>query len=92
MTTQSFFYNSSSFTLILNMYFCLWNIDTANQLFFTGSENILLSHCRLSKFKMECLIGIQGKDFVVMASDTATARSIVSMKHGTEMFTVISVN
>jgi 20S proteasome alpha/beta subunit len=37
---------------------------------------------------MECLIGIQGKDFVVMASDTATARSIVSMKHGTEMFTV----
>lgn len=81
------------------MYFCEWNIDTADQLFFTGSENILLSHCQLLtaltrlsalevKAKMECLIGIQGKDFVVMASDTATARSIVSMKHGTEMLPV----
>lgn len=88
MNYTIFFNNSSSFTLILNIYFCLWKIDTANQLFFTGSENILLSHCRLPNFKMECLIGIQGKDFVVMASDTATARSIVSMKHGTEMFTV----
>ncbi|XP_076441528.1 proteasome subunit beta type-2-like [Babylonia areolata] len=30
---------------------------------------------------MECLIGIQGKDFVLMASDTVSARSIVKMKN-----------
>ncbi|XP_045158934.1 proteasome subunit beta type-2-like [Mercenaria mercenaria] len=29
---------------------------------------------------MECLIGIQGKDFVLVAADTVSARSIVSMK------------
>lgn len=29
---------------------------------------------------MECLIGIKGKDFVVLASDTISARSIVAMK------------
>ncbi|KAK6172008.1 hypothetical protein SNE40_018413 [Patella caerulea] len=29
---------------------------------------------------MECLIGLQGKDFVLVASDTMSARSIVSMK------------
>ncbi|CAH1774921.1 unnamed protein product [Owenia fusiformis] len=29
---------------------------------------------------MECLIGIKGKDFVIVASDTISARSIVSMK------------
>ncbi|WAR24141.1 PSB2-like protein [Mya arenaria] len=29
---------------------------------------------------MECLIGIQGKDFVLVACDTVSARSIVSMK------------
>lgn len=29
---------------------------------------------------MECLIGIQGKDFVIVAADTVSMRSIVSMK------------
>ncbi|KAK3090102.1 hypothetical protein FSP39_009206 [Pinctada imbricata] len=33
---------------------------------------------------MECLIGIKGKDFVLVASDTASARSIVSMKQDTD--------
>lgn len=33
---------------------------------------------------MECLIGIQGKDFVLLASDTASCRSIVSMKQDTD--------
>ena len=31
---------------------------------------------------MECLIGIQGKDFVLLAADTVSARSIMSMKQG----------
>ena len=31
---------------------------------------------------MECLIGIQGKDFVLLASDSVSARSIVKMKNG----------
>lgn len=31
---------------------------------------------------MEFLIGIQGKDFVLVASDTSSARSILSMKQG----------
>ena len=31
---------------------------------------------------MECLIGIQGKDFVILASDSVSARSIVKMKDG----------
>lgn len=30
---------------------------------------------------MECLIGLKGKDFVVLASDKIAARSIVAMKH-----------
>lgn len=30
---------------------------------------------------MECLIGIKGKDFVMMAADTVAARSIFAMKH-----------
>ncbi|KAL8584579.1 hypothetical protein ACOMHN_002309 [Nucella lapillus] len=30
---------------------------------------------------MECLIGIQGKDFVILAADTVSARSIVKMKN-----------
>ncbi|XP_013405017.1 proteasome subunit beta type-2 [Lingula anatina] len=30
---------------------------------------------------MECLIGIQGKDFVVVAADMKSARSILTMKH-----------
>ncbi|ESP05311.1 hypothetical protein LOTGIDRAFT_181139 [Lottia gigantea] len=29
---------------------------------------------------MECLIGLQGKDFILVASDTMSARSVVSMK------------
>jgi len=32
--------------------------------------------------KMECLIGIQGPDFVLVASDSASGRSIVRMKDG----------
>ena len=31
---------------------------------------------------MECLIGIQGPDFVLVASDSASGRSIVRMKDG----------
>lgn len=31
---------------------------------------------------MECLIGVQGKDFVMVAGDTMNARSIVKMKDG----------
>ena len=31
---------------------------------------------------MECLIGIKGQDFVLLAADTVSARSIVSMKQG----------
>jgi 20S proteasome subunit beta 4 len=30
---------------------------------------------------MECVIGITGKDFVILASDTNQAHSIVVMKH-----------
>ena len=30
---------------------------------------------------MEFLIGIQGPDFVLMAADTISARSIMTMKH-----------
>ena len=33
---------------------------------------------------MECIIGIQGKDFALVASDTNQAHSIVVMKHGKE--------
>jgi len=33
-----------------------------------------------SSSSMECLIGIQGQDFVIIASDTNAGRSIVSMK------------
>jgi len=31
---------------------------------------------------MDCLIGIKGKDFVLMATDSVAARSIVAMKKG----------
>lgn len=34
------------------------------------------------KLKMECVIGITGKDFVLVASDTIQAHSIVVMKQG----------
>jgi len=33
---------------------------------------------------MECLIGITGKDFVLMASDTLAAHSIIAIKHDTQ--------
>ncbi|ELT93338.1 hypothetical protein CAPTEDRAFT_176004 [Capitella teleta] len=33
---------------------------------------------------MECLIGIKGKDFVAIATDAKSARSIVQMKHDTD--------
>lgn len=35
---------------------------------------------------MECVIGIVGKDFVLIASDTNQAHSIVVMKHGNYLF------
>ena len=35
---------------------------------------------------MECVIGITGKDFVLLASDCIQAHSIVVMKHGTFYF------
>ena len=38
--------------------------------------------------KMECLIGIQGKDFVLVAADTVSARSIVSMKQGMQLIKI----
>jgi len=31
---------------------------------------------------MECLIGIKGRDFVLMATDCVAGRSIVAMKKG----------
>ena len=31
---------------------------------------------------MECLIGIKGADFVIVASDTTAGRSIMAMKKG----------
>ena len=31
---------------------------------------------------MECLIGIKGKDYVLVASDTIAARSIIALKKG----------
>ena len=37
---------------------------------------------------MECLIGIQGKDFVLVAADTVSARSIVSMKQGMQLIKI----
>ena len=33
---------------------------------------------------MECLIGITGKDFVLMASDNLAAHSIIAIKHDTQ--------
>ena len=37
---------------------------------------------------MECLIGIQGKGFVLVAADTVSARSIVSMKQGADIWKI----
>lgn len=31
---------------------------------------------------MECLVGIKGKDFVILATDGLAARSVVAMKKG----------
>ena len=36
--------------------------------------------------KMECLIGIQGPDFVLVASDSGSGRSIIRMKDGKAIF------
>lgn len=41
---------------------------------------------------MECLIGIQGKDFVLVASDTVAARSIVKMKNDQDKMFQLSNN
>lgn len=41
---------------------------------------------------MECLIGLQGKDFVMVASDTTSARSIVSMKQDYDKMFKLSNN
>jgi 20S proteasome alpha/beta subunit len=38
---------------------------------------------------MECVIGITGKNFVLVASDTNQAHSIVVMKHGINFFQYI---
>lgn len=39
-----------------------------------------LSHRVVSASNMECLIGIQGPDFVLVASDSGSGRSIIRMK------------
>ena len=62
-----------------------------------GDNSVLFHRKRIDSFAfssqqsqkkniMEFLIGIQGKDFVLVASDTASARSILSMKQGTIEF------
>jgi 20S proteasome subunit beta 4 len=40
---------------------------------------------------MECLIGITGKDFVILAADTNHAHSIVVLKHGNKFFFLILI-
>ena len=35
---------------------------------------------------MECLIGLKGKDFVLMATDCVAGRSIIAMKNGVLLF------
>jgi len=34
---------------------------------------------------MECLIGIKGRDFVLMATDCVAGRSIIAMKKGVQL-------
>lgn len=41
---------------------------------------------------MECLIGIQGKDFVLLATDTISARSVVAMKNDHDKMYKLSDN
>jgi len=41
---------------------------------------------------MECLIGIQGKDFVLLAADTKNARSVVTMKDDQDKMLTVSDN
>jgi len=36
----------------------------------------------VGNFTMECLIGIKGRDFVLMATDCTAGRSIIAMKKG----------
>ena len=38
---------------------------------------------------MECLIGIKGKDFVLMATDCTAGRSIIAMKKGAFILTCV---
>jgi len=45
-------------------------VDISLNLYFIGS------------FRMECLIGIKGRDFVLMATDCVAGRSIVALKRG----------
>lgn len=45
-----------------------------------------LSHRVVSASNMECLIGIQGPDFVLVASDSGSGRSIIRMKDGKVIF------
>ncbi len=38
---------------------------------------------------MECLIGVKGRDFIILASDTTAGRSIMTMKRGKDVFEVV---
>ena len=40
---------------------------------------------------MECLIGIKGRDFVLMATDCVAGRSIIAMKKGVLFYSVLLV-
>ena len=40
---------------------------------------------------MECLLGIQGPDFVLVASDSGSGRSIVRMKDGKTFLLYVAV-
>ena len=40
---------------------------------------------------MECLLGIQGPDFVLVASDSGSGRSIVRMKDGKAVLLYVAV-
>lgn len=40
------------------------------------------SDARAASAEMECILGLCGPDFVMVAADTANARSVLIMKHG----------
>ena len=48
---------------------------------FTEYLFIFITYFNLD-INMECVMGIRGKDFVLLATDTSAARSIVAMKTG----------